>query len=129
MRIILYCSITAISMFLFSCTLTQTGKYLQLRHPKSGNIISETNFSEADTCEKVRNHVIQSGADKVMSKNIICGTTSASQSLPYHATIIYRPENRLIDIETFSLELCLKTIENLMQTNDNYGIQSPCKEK
>lgn len=129
MRITLSCLIVAVSVFLFSCTLFKTGKYLQLLHPESGDIISEINFPEADDCEQVRKHVIKLEADKVIPKNITCGSATASQSLPYHATIIYRPKNMFIDINTFSLELCLKTIENLTQTNDNYGIHSPCKGK
>ena len=117
-----------------------TGKYFQIRHPVNEVVGIQLTFLNEKACQdmkaiaayerKKENSEESKNLEKSFSRLVSCSNASASQSLPYRATIRNKVYGFLLDIETISLQECITFLDQMItEGKEALEIVSACKAK
>jgi hypothetical protein len=108
-----------------------SGRYLQVRHPMNGVVSAQFTFPTADGCAFVLKIFLKSEEGKDFHKFSTCTESTASQALPFRATMRNKAVGFLYDLETLSLADCTQGVSDMLKgsNSENVEVVASCKSK
>ncbi|HEX2964663.1 MAG TPA: hypothetical protein VHO84_02700 [Syntrophorhabdaceae bacterium] len=108
----------------------RSGKYLQLRHPTSAQVLLQKDYPDDFLCSEdlsTINRRLQGGGSDI-SGYLSCNNVSFSQCLPYTAVYKNRITNVIMNTHYTSIEFC-NGIAQSSKNNPAVETMSPCRVK
>ncbi|CAN7467199.1 hypothetical protein LJR175_003113 [Variovorax sp. LjRoot175] len=127
----------ALSFLAAACTSSPpslwgtSGRYLQVRNPMNGVVSAQFTFPTADGCAFILKLWLKSDDGKDFHKFSACTESTASQALPFRATLRNKAAGFLYDLETASLTECTEGLSGMLKgsNRENLEVVASCKSK
>ena len=117
--------ISILIVFLLTSCATPTGKYMQMRHPISNEIVAQITLPSASACETM----IDLSGDKI-AHMFSCSPTSWEAGLMFRTTLKNVDFNYVIDLDTIGRGACEQMVDRIIKySGENYEIVSECSLK
>ena len=123
-------SVIPIIMMLVPCSSFADGRFLQVRHPMSGDIVVQFSFPNAEGCASLLRSL--SSRAEVTAKQTAtvssCRGESASREMRARATLHDKTGNYLFNVETSVPSICRSLVNDVVRdSRDAVELVADCK--